>query len=745
MRPRETLLAFLLALVARSAIAAPEALLVVAADQHSAYERTAQFVARIDRLRAEHPGVPLAILIDGDAFELGNAIARRTHGAIDFAMFAALAQRAPTVLNFGNHEPEFHEVDETIRRLRATGIQIVSANLLRPDGRAYLPATVDLRLGRHELVVAGLTTDRLATYRVAIRPTIDPREPVAAARAAFAALAGAPLPIVLSHAGLKADRQILAFTPDGALFAGAHDHLRFVHRTGRTVYFHSGSWMEFVSIARLERDERGLRWEVEQVKLSESDPADPELARLIRETFAAHLTAEETAVVGRTERALAPSEAARFAVEAARRAAHADVAVIGATTFGAGLPAGEVSRFALDACVRFDGTLFAGEVEGARLQAILARANQGPDTPFADRAGENLVASGPDRLEPARRYRLVTTDWVARNATHYLGEHPPALTEQRELKLKAAVIAALRAPAPTAPSLAESEALYEFGLQVFEQLPAEVKAQMEFPTKEQWDTFAVRLHRALASSSLDELAHYGPEARSALRALRTIGGLEDIADWLAQRLDEIEAAQQITDARTPSPSLSPLPSPTRPGTPPRSARVEPVPHFDLWVARVRSRPLPPRARELAPQLRAAFAAEGVPPELVWLAEAESSFNPAARSPVGARGLFQIMPETARELGLSTFLPDERTDPEKSARAAARHLRRLHGRFDNWALALAAYNAGEGAVRRALTARRATTFTAIADALPAETRMYVPKVCALIATRAGVPPDRIGGR
>jgi membrane-bound lytic murein transglycosylase D len=162
----------------------------------------------------------------------------------------------------------------------------------------------------------------------------------------------------------------------------------------------------------------------------------------------------------------------------------------------------------------------------------------------------------------------------------------------------------------------------------------------------------------------------------------------------------------------------------------------------VWLARVRTRPAPARAAELMPKLRAAFAAEGVPPELAWLAEAESSLNPAARSPVGAKGLFQFMPETARSLGLSTFLPDERTDPAKSARAAARYLRGLHGRFGNWALALAAYNAGEGRVARTLAARGAKTFTAIAEALPAETRMYVPKVCALIAVRAGVSPEKI---
>jgi membrane-bound lytic murein transglycosylase D len=137
-----------------------------------------------------------------------------------------------------------------------------------------------------------------------------------------------------------------------------------------------------------------------------------------------------------------------------------------------------------------------------------------------------------------------------------------------------------------------------------------------------------------------------------------------------------------------------------------------------------------------PRLGPAFVAEGVPPQLAWLAEVESSLNPEARSPGGARGLFQLMPDTAHALGLSTFLPDERTDPEKSARAAARYLHTLFVKFGSWPLALAAYNAGEGRVSRLLASRGASDFAGVSSALPAETRMYVPKVCALVAVRTG---------
>jgi membrane-bound lytic murein transglycosylase D len=126
----------------------------------------------------------------------------------------------------------------------------------------------------------------------------------------------------------------------------------------------------------------------------------------------------------------------------------------------------------------------------------------------------------------------------------------------------------------------------------------------------------------------------------------------------------------------------------------------------------------------------------VPTELVWLAEVESSFDPSARSPAGAVGLFQLMPATAKSLDLSLWPWDERRNPEKSARAAAVYLRSLHKRFDDWPLALAAYNAGEGRVSDLLRKRKARSFDAISDALPAETQMYVPKVEATVLKREG---------
>ncbi len=295
-------------------------------------------------------------------------------------------------------------------------------------------------------------------------------------------------------------------------------------------------------------------------------------------------------------------------------------------------------------------------------------------------------------------------------------------------------------PAPSKPAEPSSDELYNLGKSLFDQYaPPEIKEQFEFPNKELWDQFATRLQRALDNNDLKELAAYEPEARAALVALRALPGYKDYADWLAERLDYIEAAKQASALPSPRPpAIRPTPQPGQPAPSP----VFFIPYYDLWVQRVRARPVPLRAAKLMPELRAAFAAEGVPAELAWLAEAESTLNPSVRSPSGAKGLFQLMPNTARALGLSTFLPDDRGDTTKSARAAAHYLRTLHATFGEWPLVFAAYNAGEGRVRRLLAANNATTFGEISAALPSETRMYVPKVCATVAVRSGVSPERL---
>lgn len=152
--------------------------------------------------------------------------------------------------------------------------------------------------------------------------------------------------------------------------------------------------------------------------------------------------------------------------------------------------------------------------------------------------------------------------------------------------------------------------------------------------------------------------------------------------------------------------------------------------------------LPPGALEYVRRLKPIFVAEGVPSELVWLAEVESDFDTLARSPIGAVGLFQLMPDTAEWLGLRLTPSDQRLQPEKNARAAAQYLRYLHGSFHDWRLVIAAYNGGEGLVRRLIDKRGAHSYDEIASSLPPETQLYVPKVEATILRREGVTLEEL---
>lgn len=135
---------------------------------------------------------------------------------------------------------------------------------------------------------------------------------------------------------------------------------------------------------------------------------------------------------------------------------------------------------------------------------------------------------------------------------------------------------------------------------------------------------------------------------------------------------------------------------------------------------------------------AALEERGMPRSLRYLPIAESYYNPRAHSRVGAAGMWQFMPGTARERGLAVnSLVDERRDPEAATEAALDMLADLRERFDSWFLALAAYNGGPNRVARLLRRHHSgppgdSAFIGIRDRLPRETRDFIPKFLAVAA-------------
>jgi membrane-bound lytic murein transglycosylase D len=258
-----------------------------------------------------------------------------------------------------------------------------------------------------------------------------------------------------------------------------------------------------------------------------------------------------------------------------------------------------------------------------------------------------------------------------------------------------------------------------------------VAAIVQNVDRKQIEDFLSHYQDYLKGDYVLDVARLKDAAKAILPALEASEDTRPYAAWLRARMDYFDVA---TDLKASAPAPKPVPGTNQP---PPSPNPSYAAEQEIWIKKVAPRPWPKGAAEMVPQLKTIFADEQVPQALVWLAEVESDFDPGARSPAGAVGLFQLMPATAKDLGLRLWPFDQRKQPVASARAAAAYLRQLYETFGDWPLAVAAYNCGPGRVQKLLHRYKTDNYAALSTHLPAETQMYVPKVEATLLKREGV--------
>ncbi len=247
-----------------------------------------------------------------------------------------------------------------------------------------------------------------------------------------------------------------------------------------------------------------------------------------------------------------------------------------------------------------------------------------------------------------------------------------------------------------------------------------------------------RFSRLLRNSTLQPLAFSTVAAISALGVQPSVARA-DTASLAA------DAARTIAAAVTGDP-----------GGPRASAGLPNLDHprVDSWIKRFTTDLRTSFATYLSrmtkydDMIQSKLTARGMPEGLIYLAMIESGFNPRARSPAQASGLWQFVASTGRRFGLTiNHRTDERNNPARATDAALSYLTYLHDKFGSWYLAAAAYNSGEGRVSRTMKSVLGRTkgtdadYYRISSRLPRETRDYVPKLIA--ASRIGKNPARYG--
>lgn len=402
---------------------APELVVVNMADTHSAYDAYPRILTAVRQLAGQYSGQNVVFLFNGDLFELGNAAALKSEGEADWEFLSRLREHGPVIINIGNHEFDFVDPQEFVRTAREHDLTVIG-NIADAEGRHLAPATTDLSVNNDVVRVVGVATNQMNTYPEPHRETIEIPDPVEWARDNYAPLVrDADYSILLSHAGLTADREMLATVPDTTLFAvGGHNHLVLREEMEGVTYMHNGFRGERINVTEVYLGGSTPRLVFRRVLTADVAEADTGMAGVIQRVRNEHLDDTDTAVVGVVPEDMSVLEAAMWSVETVRDAVGADAAFLNHTSFGSGLSEGPLPAYRFDQFMRFDNDVMRAEVDADTLRTILARSNQHTGTPVAERTGDFLYASDIN-VEDRETYEIVTSSWVALdfNQQRYLG------------------------------------------------------------------------------------------------------------------------------------------------------------------------------------------------------------------------------------------------------------------------------------------------------------------------------------
>ena len=444
----------------------PDVIFINMADLHSSYDNFPGVLGRVQALVKEYANAVTYIILNGDLFEQGNLCTARTQGEVDWFFLEQLRACAPVIYNIGNHEFDFLDPHDFLAEATARDITVVSNMLI--DGKPFAPAsyrfTVKGQEVTRDIALVTVATNQDFTYPEALRPRLTLPDPATWFADNYQQLIeGSDYNVVISHAGVVADVAMMGKLPDSRkhLFVvGGHDHLNFRKYVSGRSYLHNGFKAEKINLVKVSfvEDAAWISFQdypIEPINelgilINSHNNPNPQLTDTktlisrIQQVRQDTLTPQDLEPIGTLPRDFTVQEAINWAIETIKNELGVDVAILNHTSFGAGLPEGDLPRYRFDEFLRFDSDLMQATVDSDTLQQILSRANQNAYTLLKERTGDFIYTNNIDP-QPDQHYTLVTSSWVAMpfNTMRYLNTDEITFSKIEGITLKAMLQTAL--------------------------------------------------------------------------------------------------------------------------------------------------------------------------------------------------------------------------------------------------------------------------------------------------------------